>query len=323
MECISVIVCCYNAEETISDTLSSLRLQTWTDLEVLVIDDGSEDNSAQIVRDIATQDSRIRILQNERNCGTAFTRQRGLNEARSNLIIYFDSDDIARPEMLSSLYELLKSDELIMGVSCYAEYFDGHDVFGIQRVGSLDKSSFMESWKKNKLFFQSMVTLTYCDLVKRVGGFRLGIFPNIESIRYEDFCEDLDLWCRMSDLAGEGRYFLTIPQPLFHYRKPINSLSTRNLRLMQLKMRWIKDCLLRRRSGRPERSIEEFIHSRSLLDRIHDWRSDRAAECYKKAGFCYSRRNWLRLALYLGMTGFFSPKLVRQKLRTQMVKLRL
>ncbi len=140
---------------------------------------------------------------------------------------------------------------------------------------------------------------------------------NNKNIRYEDFSEDLDLWCRLSDLGAKGRYFITIPEPLFRYRKPSESLSTRNVRLMQQKMRWIRDCLRRRRAGGSELSLADYIASRSWLDRVNDYRSDLAAMFYKSAGFAYSDRNYLKVAVFLALTGVFSPKLIRQKIRTQ------
>lgn len=319
-ETISVVVCCYNAETTIAETLASLQLQTWATLEILVIDDGSTDGSVEIARSIVLQDSRMRLLVNDQNRGTAWTRQRGLEEASHELIMFFDADDIAEPELLARLHTRLMADHETMGVSCAAEYFDDSGTLGLQRVGAPDKAVFLRMWRGNKLYFQSMVTLTYRALAQQVGGFRLNLMPNLDGIRYEDFSEDLDLWCRMSDLGAEGRYFVTLPVPLFRYRKPSGSLSTRNLRLMQLKMRWIKDCLRCRRAGVDERSLASFIASRRAMDQLNDWRSDKAAEFYKKAGFAWSRRNWARLLVYLGLTALTSPKLIRQKLRTQRVR---
>lgn len=148
-------------------------------------------------------------------------------------------------------------------------------------------------------------------------SYRQAVMPNPAGIRYEDFSEDLDLWCRMSDLGAEGRYFLTLPENLLRYRKPLDSLSTKNLSLMQLKMRWIKDCLRRRRAGQPERTLANFIASRTAWQRFSDWRSDNAAGFYKRAGFAYARRNFPALAWYLALASALSPKLIRQKIASQ------
>lgn len=316
---VSVVVCSYNAATTVAQTLATLQVQSFTNLEIIAIDDGSKDDTVTVLHDCAIRDPRLRVLENPGNRGTAITRQRGLEEARAPLVIFFDADDLAEPRLIDTLYQTLLSDEEIMGVSCYAEYFNDAKTLGTQKIGATTKSEFLHSFKNDKLYFQSVVTLFYRNLALRVGGFRRGVMPNESGIRYEDYAEDLDLWCRMSDLGAEGRYFLTVPQRLFRYRKPLGSLSTKNLGLMQLKMRWIKDCLHRRRAGEPERSLSEFIASRSMFERFVDWRSDKAAAFYKKAGFAYARRNFAKLAWFLLLTGLMSPKLIRQKIATQKV----
>ena len=121
----------------------------------------------------------------------------------------------------------------------------------------------------------------------------------------------------MSDLSSDGRYFITLDEPLSKYRKLTGSMSTANLRLMQDKMRWIRDCLKRRRAGEPEREYGEFLASRTTLERFSDWRSDNAASFYKRAGFAYAERRYAKLAGLLMLTGFMSPKLLRQKYATQ------
>lgn len=317
---ISVIVCCYNAAKTLPDTLDSLNAQTFLDFEILAIDDGSTDDTVATLRDYAASEPRLRVLENPRNRGTAFSRQRGLEMAHAPLVIFFDADDLADRNLLATLHRKLLSDDAMMGVSCVAEYFNDKGSLGFQKVGASSRDEFMRFFNHNKLYFQSVVTLFHRDLGLRVGGFRTDVMPNAAGIRYEDFAEDLDLWCRMSDLGAEGRYFLNVPESLFRYRKPLDSLSTSNLHYMQLKIRWIKDCLRRRRAGEAERSLAEFMASRSAVQRVADWRSDKAAAFYKRAGFAYARRNFAGLAWYLLLTGLMSPKLIRQKIASQKVK---
>ena len=317
---VTAIVCCYNAEATIAGTLQSLLGQTHQSLRILVIDDASTDGSVSVAQSLGATDSRIKLLRNDSNKGIAATRMRGLKEAETDLVFFLDSDDIAEPEMLSRLVETMSTHTRIIGVGCYARYFNDDGPLGVQKMGPTCKEAFFDLYTKNKFVFISVVTLMDRQDALSVGGFRTNILPNDAGIRYEDFAEDLDLWCRMSDLGADGRYFVTIPEPLFRYRKPAGSLSTGNVRQMQLKMRWIKDCLKRRRAGLPERSLAEFIASRSWIDRLKDHRSDIAAKYYKKAGFAYSIRSYLKLFLFLGIVCLFSPKLIRQKMKTQSTK---
>jgi hypothetical protein len=139
---------------------------------------------------------------------------------------------------------------------------------------------------------------------------------NEKNIRYEDFSEDVDLWCRLSDLGQQQKYFLTVPESLFYYRKESSSLSSSNIQLMQLKMRWIKDCLIRRRGGDKERSLSDFISSMTPLKRLINYKRDLATEFYRSAGFCAFDKKYLRCVFYAGLCALLSPSLVYKKLRS-------
>jgi glycosyltransferase involved in cell wall biosynthesis len=314
---VTVIVCCYNAAETIRESLESLLTQSHPSIHLLVIDDGSTDESAAIVQEVAAGAPNLRLLRNDGNRGTAYTRMRGLQEATTEFVMFFDSDDRAEPQLVATLLEKALSDEKILGVACYARYFGERGALGIQQIGPTSATDFFSLYAAKKMIFIVPVTLFRRSIALQVGGYRTGVLPNLKGIRYEDFSEDLDLWCRMSDLGARGMYFITLPVPLFWYRKPLNSVSTKNVFLMQLKMRWIKDCLLRRRAGKPERSLGEYLASRTWAERLDDLRSDHAAMCYKRAGFAYSQGQFVRVALFLSVAGLLSPKLILQKIATQ------
>ncbi|RKQ88830.1 glycosyltransferase family 2 protein [Brockia lithotrophica] len=90
---VSVIVPAWNAERTIEQAIRSALGQTLKDLEVIVIDDGSKDGTADVVRRIAAEDERVRLLQNEVNRGPSAARNLGLREARGDWIAILDADD--------------------------------------------------------------------------------------------------------------------------------------------------------------------------------------------------------------------------------------
>jgi len=90
---VSVIVPAWNAERTIEQAIQSALGQTLKDLEVIVIDDGSKDGTADVVRKIAAEDGRVRLLRNEVNRGPSAARNLGLREARGDWIAILDADD--------------------------------------------------------------------------------------------------------------------------------------------------------------------------------------------------------------------------------------
>ena len=92
---ISVVIPLYNKEEQIADTLQSIFAQTFQDFEIVIVDDGSTDNSVEEVEKF--DDSRIRLI-HQTNAGVSAARNRGIEEARGELIAFLDADDEWKPE---------------------------------------------------------------------------------------------------------------------------------------------------------------------------------------------------------------------------------
>lgn len=101
---ISVIVPVYNTVHYLDRSLGSLTKQTWRNLDIVVIDDGSTDGSAEALDSWADRDSRIRVV-HQPNAGVAAARNRGLDEARGAIIAWLDSDDWIEPDYLRELAE--------------------------------------------------------------------------------------------------------------------------------------------------------------------------------------------------------------------------
>lgn len=101
---ISVIIPVYNSELYLRDCLNSVLAQTYQDLEIICVNDGSTDNSQDILADIVRQDSRMKVLSQE-NLGVSMARNAGLDVAMGDYITFVDSDDILEPD----IYEVLLS----------------------------------------------------------------------------------------------------------------------------------------------------------------------------------------------------------------------
>ena len=102
---ISIVIPAYNAAATVGRCLDSLLAQTYRDFELIVVDDGSTDSTAQIISAYAERDSRIRLIRQE-NAGVSAARNVGLDVARGDLIGFTDSDDAVSPEFLEALLSL-------------------------------------------------------------------------------------------------------------------------------------------------------------------------------------------------------------------------
>ena len=101
----TVLIAVYNGERFLREALYSVSTQTFTDFELLVVDDGSTDETATILESYS--DRRIRIITNRRNIGVAGSLRRGLNDARGEYIARIDADDIALPERLEKQVKYL------------------------------------------------------------------------------------------------------------------------------------------------------------------------------------------------------------------------
>ena len=95
---VSIVMPNYNCEKFVEETIKSVINQTYSNWELLFVDDCSTDNSVAIVEGF--NDSRIRILKNEKNSGAAVSRNYALREAKGDYIAFLDSDDIWLPEKL-------------------------------------------------------------------------------------------------------------------------------------------------------------------------------------------------------------------------------
>ncbi len=104
---ISVIVPTYNVEKYIQPCLDSICAQTYPNLEIICVDDCSQDGTAQILFNAAAKDSRIKVTVMERNSGASVARNEGLAQAQGEFIAFCDADDIMKPQMLEKLYDAL------------------------------------------------------------------------------------------------------------------------------------------------------------------------------------------------------------------------
>lgn len=112
----SIIMPCYNSSKSVKKTIRLILDQSFNDFELIVIDDGSTDNTFQIVKDFALNDQRIRLFK-QSNLGAATARNTGLNYANGDWIAFCDSDDEVRKDWLKSFYDniLPNSDMLSQG----------------------------------------------------------------------------------------------------------------------------------------------------------------------------------------------------------------
>jgi len=319
---VSVIICAFNAEKYIGEAIESVLKQTYKNYELLIINDASVDSTLSIAEQYSKKDGRIKIINLYKNQGLAKGRKIALSHTKYDWVIYLDADDIFLPNILEEFVDEINKDPELILVSSYAYYIDSENKrkLGIQKIGPVSKEEFYKAFNGKKLIFFPATSLFSKKHALEVGGPRVEGFGKWEDIRVQDYAEDLDLWMRMSDFGSNGLYMRTTPKPLFLYRKYRGSLSARNTRFMNEKMRWIKECLKARRNDRNEPSYEEYIKSLTNLEKFNNRREDIGTFLYKKAADFYIENNYMQMFFYVVIASLFNPKFVYQKFKNYFVK---
>lgn len=158
---LSVIIPVYNAELYLSQCLYSVVNQSLKDIEIILINDGSTDNSTKICNEIAAQDSRIKLF-NQENAGAAAARNLGIENATGDYILFLDCDDIFSSELCKKLYnEAIKNDNDI--TICHSIEFDNKT-----------KNKLPSDWIIKDDLLPSKKTFNYKDIPNHVIGFCQG-----------------------------------------------------------------------------------------------------------------------------------------------------
>jgi glycosyltransferase involved in cell wall biosynthesis len=113
---VSVLLPAYNAARFVDQTIESVRAQTHADWEIVAVDDASSDDTLEILRAWAARDQRIRVFRNEANRGMTGNWNRCLSEARHELILKLDADDVLQPRALETLVAAMADDVIMAGV---------------------------------------------------------------------------------------------------------------------------------------------------------------------------------------------------------------
>lgn len=263
---LTLAICVYNAAKYLPETLLDIQSQTYKDFKILFIDDCSTDNTIEVLTNFkAASNIDISIVRQSENKGIAHARDLALKTADTKYLLFIDGDDRLDKNLVSKLYESINGDKDLIAVTCWSRFIDmnGNKIAGGTFLGVRSKEEFMQKAAAGKLFFMPIHTIMNRDYAFRAGGFVTTGFPT-DRPRYQDFCEELDLWTRMSDFYAEGKYFNTIPEVLYYYRKD-NGLSSNHFNMI-LKMRYTKTNVRRRRAGKDNLTFTEFYDSLTQAD---------------------------------------------------------
>ena len=179
---ISIIVPIYNVEQYLHRSIDSILAQTFTDWELLLIDDGSPDRSGEICDKYAKKDNRVRVIHKE-NGGVSSARQKGQDEACGEYTIHVDPDDWVEPRMLEELYRKAKDDNADMVICDYYTNEGSQQYYIKQEPTKLNNNVVLYE------LFQQLHGSCWNKLVRRACYSNRANFP-----KGINCCEDL-IWC--------------------------------------------------------------------------------------------------------------------------------
>lgn len=186
---ISVVIPTFNHEEYIEEAIQSVLEQTYKNYEIIVVDDGSKDNTRNIIRKF---ENNIKYI-HQKNQGPSFARNRGLKKASGGLIAFLDADDVWMKEKLDLQYDMIQQDMSIGIVGCSAYDIDKNGNI-IDQWSSKDFQShidFLEELSIRNEFYGG----TSGALIKKECFEKVGLFNE-----YLHFGEDWDMWLRITKI---------------------------------------------------------------------------------------------------------------------------
>lgn len=155
---VSVIVPVYNREKTLRRCIDSILSQTFTEFEVLLIDDGSSDNSPEICKDFAEKDDRVCFVPLKQNGGVSAARNKGIKLSKGDYILFCDSDDYVTPNWIDVLYRTAKNNPGSFVIGNYYRHLIDNNVVGsdlpdCNEVIYFDKLDYYYLYKSRLAFF--------------------------------------------------------------------------------------------------------------------------------------------------------------------------
>ena len=220
---VSVIIPAYNAEKFIGETLNSALSQTYSNIEILVVDDGSQDRTSEVVKAFVQKDERVILLQ-QANAGVAAARNLAIQKSRGEYIAPLDADDIWYPQKLEKQMQcFLGADESVGLVYAWSASIDEEGkIFWRSKTVNLDQINYVEGYVFTALVYSNFISNASVPLIRRACLERVGGYNCQLKAQNAQGCEDWDLSLRIAELYQ----FRVVPEFLIGYRQVIGSMGS-------------------------------------------------------------------------------------------------
>ena len=285
----SIVMPAYKAEKYIADTLASIGKQTFSDWECIVVEDGSPDRTKEIVREAATKDSRIRLIEQPKNCGVSEARNRGIQEAAGEYLWFADADDTVEEDLLEKVYQSLQKNRaklVLFGIAL--EYYDRQGKFSYEEVRVPEEMYLTDPEQiHQQLIYMERETL-YGYPVNKVYDLQylkqLGItFDDYRNAKFiEDICFNIEFCMDLLDFAP------------YHYAKRVNGSLTNEFvpdyyRFLRKRIQKLyEQCTYWKADTEENRQILGSLYGRYILSAME-------RNCDPRSGMSHrDRKDWCR-----------------------------
>ncbi|HLJ21007.1 MAG TPA: glycosyltransferase [Stellaceae bacterium] len=253
---VSVVMPVFNGGAYLSTAIESVLAQTFGDRELVIVDDGSTDGSADVIARFAANEPRIRAFRKE-NSGISDTLNLGISEARGDWIARLDADDVMLPHRLERQVAFVSADSEIVAAGSYYDIIDAAGT----RCATLRPLPRDRGELQRILDAREPLTFTHPTMIYRrhiavaLGGYRREYEP----------CEDTELFARMIAMSG---VILIQPEVLTLYRVHDGAISQQQATEMFMKRHFVYHNFYRELDGHPPISYAEFLASRARLPAV-------------------------------------------------------
>lgn len=211
---VSIIIPVYRADEYIEDTLESVRKQTYSNWELILVADGEQDSTIPVIEEYIqkTEERRIRLFIQNQNQGAALARNRGVQEACGRYIAYLDADDLWDAKKLEKELAFMEKKDAAFIFTGYE--FGDEKAVGTGKIVRVPEKLVYKEALKNTTIFTSTVMFDTTKISKEMLE-----MPNMKS-------EDTALWWK---ILRNGYDAYGLDENLVIYRRPVQSLSSNKL----------------------------------------------------------------------------------------------
>ena len=207
---VSIIIPTYNSASTIAETIASVQQQSVTDYEIIVIDDGSQDNTIDVVKSII--EPRLKLFPYQ-NGGVAIARNRGIDRATGEYIAFLDADDLWSPDKLASQIEALDRHPQAKVAYSWVSYMDEQGKLLFSGTPFTYQGNVYPQLLQTNFLTNASNILVHRDVLDTVTGFN----PQLA------YTADWDFYLRLA----KNFEFAVVPQYQIFYRQCANSMSTK------------------------------------------------------------------------------------------------